>query len=428
MEEQKMLYDVNEKPPIAKWIILALQHVFAMFGATILVPILVNSAAGEVVLTIPVALVTSGIGTLIYILCTKGKSPVYLGSSFAFIAPLAAAFVKGGISGAMTGVMAVGLIYVIFAIIIKFAGKNWLDKILPPVVIGPMIMIIGLGLAPSAISQIGLGTGVDIDWRGVAVAIVTFLTTAIVMVRAKGFIKIIPFLIGIVTGYILAIILGMVDFTPVLEASFFSMPSFVIPFVSYMPNFSALLTIAPIALVTMAEHIGDHTTLGTIIGKDLLKEPGLDRTLLGDGIATFVAGLLGGPANTTYGENTSVVGMTKVASVWVIGLAAIFAICLGFLGKFTALVSTIPNPVLGGVSLLLYGFIAVNGLKVLIQNQIDFGKSKNVVVASSMLVLGLGGAAISIVSGDLSITISGMSLAAIVGILLNLFLPAEKEN
>ena len=428
MEEQKMLYDVNEKPPIAKWIILALQHVFAMFGATILVPILVNSAAGEVVLTIPVALVTSGIGTLIYILCTKGKSPVYLGSSFAFIAPLAAAFVKGGISGAMTGVMAVGLIYVIFAIIIKFAGKNWLDKILPPVVIGPMIMIIGLGLAPSAISQIGLGTGVDIDWRGVAVAVVTFLTTAIVMVRAKGFIKIIPFLIGIITGYILAIILGLVDFAPVLEASFFSMPSFVIPFVSYMPNFSALLTIAPIALVTMAEHIGDHTALGTIIGKDLLKNPGLDRTLLGDGIATFVAGLFGGPANTTYGENTSVVGMTKVASVWVIGLAAIFAICLGFLGKFTALVSTIPNPVLGGVSLLLYGFIAVNGLKVLIQNQIDFGKSKNVVVASSMLVLGLGGAAISIVSGDLSITISGMSLAAIVGILLNLFLPAEKEN
>ena len=428
MEEQKMLYDVNEKPPIAKWIILALQHVFAMFGATILVPILVNSAAGEVVLTIPVALVTSGIGTLIYILCTKEKSPVYLGSSFAFIAPLAAAFVKGGISGAMTGVMAVGLIYVVFAIIIKFAGKNWLDKILPPVVIGPMIMIIGLGLAPSAISQIGLGTGVDIDWRGVAVAVVTFLTTAIVMVRAKGFIKIIPFLIGIVTGYILAIIPGMVDFTPVLEASFFSMPSFVIPFVSYMPNFSALLTIAPIALVTMAEHIGDHTALGTIIGKDLLKDPGLDRTLLGDGIATFVAGLFGGPANTTYGENTSVVGMTKVASVWVIGLAAIFAICLGFLGKFTALVSTIPNPVLGGVSLLLYGFIAVNGLKVLIQNQIDFGKSKNVVVASSMLVLGLGGAAISIVSGDLSITISGMSLAAIVGILLNLFLPAEKEN
>ena len=428
MEQQKLLFDVNEKPPVMKWIILALQHVFAMFGATILVPILVNSAAGETVLTIPVALVTSGIGTLIYILCTRGKSPVYLGSSFAFIAPLAAAFLKGGISGAMTGIMAVGLIYVIFAIIIKLIGKGWIEKLLPPVVIGPMIMIIGLGLAPSAISQIGLGTGAEIDWRGVIVALVTFLTTAIVMVRGKGFIKIIPFLIGIVTGYILSIILGLVDFTPVAEAAFFSIPQFMVPFVSYMPNFSALLTIAPIALVTMAEHIGDHTALSTIIGKDLLKEPGLDRTLLGDGIATFVAGLLGGPANTTYGENTSVVGMTKVASVWVIGLAAIIAICLGFLGKFTAIVSTIPNPVLGGVSLLLYGFIAVNGLKVLIENQIDFGKSRNVVVASTMLVLGLGGAAISIVSGDLSITISGMSLAAIIGILLNLFMPKETNE
>ena len=428
MEKTKLLLDVNEKPAISKWIILALQHVFAMFGATILVPILVNSAAGEEVLTIPVALVTSGIGTLIYIACTRGKSPVYLGSSFAFIAPLAAAYLKGGISGAMTGVMAVGLIYIIFAIIIKFAGKNWIDKLLPPIVIGPMIMIIGLGLAPSAISQIGLGGTEDVDWRGVFVALVTFLTTAIVMVRAKGFFKIIPFLIGIVTGYIVSIIVGLVDFGPVMEASFFSMPSFVVPFLSYAPSFSALLTIAPIALVTMAEHIGDHTALGTIIDKDLLKDPGLDKTLLGDGIATFVAGFLGGPANTTYGENTSVVGMTKVASVWVIGLAAIFAICLGFLGKFTAIVSTIPNPVLGGVSLLLYGFIAVNGLKVLIQNQIDFGKSKNVVVASTMLVLGLGGAAISIVSGDLSITISGMSLAAIIGILINLCLPEERED
>ena len=428
MENQKMVLDVNEKPAIAKWIILAIQHIFAMFGATILVPILVNAGAGETVLTIPVALVTSGIGTLIYILCTKGKSPVYLGSSFAFIAPLIAAYLKGGISGAMTGIMVVGLIYIIFATIVRFAGKNWIDKILPPLVIGPMIMIIGLGLAPSAISQIGLSTGTDIEWRGILVAVVAFLVTALVAVRGKGFLKIIPFLVGIVSGYVVAVCVGLVDFTPVIEASFFSMPQFMIPFISYTPNFAAILTIAPIALVTMAEHIGDHTALGTIIGKDLLKEPGLNKTLLGDGVATLVAGLLGGPANTTYGENTSVVGMTKIASVWVIGLAAIFAICLGFLGKFTALVSTIPNPVLGGVSLLLYGFIAVNGLKVLIQNQVDFGKTKNVVVASAMLVLGLGGAAISIISGDLSITISGMSLAAIIGILLNLFLPMDKED
>ena len=427
-ETKKLLLDVNEKPTIGKWIILALQHVFAMFGATILVPIMVNTAAGETVLTIPVALVTSGIGTLIYILCTKGKSPVYLGSSFAFIAPLAAAFVKGGISGAMVGVMAVGLVYVIFAIIIHFIGKKWIDKLLPPIVIGPMIMIIGLSLAPSAISQVGLGTGTQIDWRCIAVALITFLTTAVVMVRGKGFLKIIPFLVGIVVGYVSAICFGLVDFAPVLEAGFFSMPSFVVPFLNYTPNFSALLTIVPISLVTIAEHIGDHTALSTIIGKNLLKDPGLDRTLLGDGLATFVAGFLGGPANTTYGENTSVVGMTKVASVWVIGLAAIIAICLGFLGKFTALVSTIPDAVLGGVSLLLYGFISVNGLKVLIENKIDFGKSKNIVVASTMLVLGLGGAAISIIHGDLSVTISGMSLAAIIGILLNLLLPDEKED
>lgn len=428
MKEKKMVYDINETPPLTTWIILALQHVFAMFGATILVPILVNSAAGEEVLTIPVALVASGIGTLIYILCTKGKSPVYLGSSFAFITPIAAAYLKGGISGAMTGIMAVGLIYVIIAIIIKFVGKNWLDKLLPPVIIGPMIMIIGLGLAPSAISQMGLAAGTAFDPKTMVVVVVSFLVTALLMTKAKGFFKVIPFLIGIISGYVVAVSLGMIDFKPVAEASFFSVPKFVFPFVNYELNFAALITIAPIALVTLCEHIGDHTSLGNIIGKDLIKDPGLDRTLLGDGIATFVAGAIGGPANTTYGENTSVVGMTRVASVKVIGLAAIFAILIGFLGKFTALVSTIPNAVLGGISLLLYGFIAVNGLKVLIKNQVNFEDSKNVIVASSMLVLGLGGAVISINSGDLSLTISGMSLASVVGILLNLFLPADSAT
>lgn len=427
-KKSDLILDVNEKPSIGKWIILAIQHVFAMFGATILVPILVNSAAGAEVLTIPVTLVASGIGTLIYILCTKGKSPVYLGSSFAFIAPITAAYLKGGVSGAMTGIMAVGLIYVIFAIIIKIIGKNWLDKLLPPVVIGPMIMIIGLGLAPSAISQIGLSSGAALEWQPIVVALVAFLTTAIVAVAAKGFLKVIPFLIGIVAGYLAGVAVGIVDFTPITEAAVVGVPNFLIPFVSYTPNFSAILTIAPIALVTIAEHIGDHTALSAIMNRDLLKDPGLDRTLLGDGIATFVAGAIGGPANTTYGENTSVVGMTKVASVWVIGLAAIIAIVLGFFSKFTALISTIPNAVLGGVSLLLYGFISVNGLKVLIQNQVNFNNTKNVIVASAMLVLGLGGATISIVSGDLAVTISGMSLAAIVGIILNLCLPTEKSE
>lgn len=423
-----MTYDVNECPPLGKWIILALQHVFAMFGATILVPILVNAAAGEVVLTIPVALVTSGIGTLIYILCTKGKSPVYLGSSFAFITPIAAAFLKGGISGAMTGIMAVGILYIIVALIIKFIGKDWLDKLLPPVVIGPMIMIIGLGLAPSAISQIGIASGSAMEWKTVLVAFVSFLATAIVMTKAKGFFKVIPFLFGIISGYVVALMLGMIDFSAVGEAKFFDMPNFMLPFVDYKISFTALVTILPIALVTICEHIGDHKSLSNIIGKDLIKDPGLDRTLLGDGIATFVAGFLGGPANTTYGENTSVVGMTKVASVKVIGLAAIISIMFGFLGKFTALISTIPDAVLGGVSLLLYGFIAVNGLKVLISNQVDFEKPVNVIVASTMLVLGLGGAAISIVNGDLSVTISGMSLASIAGIILNLTLRSKEEE
>ena len=423
MKTKKMTYDVDEMPPIGKSLVLALQHVFAMFGATILVPILVNAAAGETVLTIPVALVTSGIGTLIYLVCTKKKSPVYLGSSFAFITPIAAAYTKGGMAGAMTGIMTVGIIYVIIAIIIKFAGKEWLEKLLPPIVIGPMIMIIGLGLAPSAISQIGLSSGTSIDYRVLIVALVAFLVTAFVMTKAKGFFRIIPFLIGIVAGYIVAVIFGLIDFKPVVEASFFGIPKFVLPFKDYKPSFIALVTIAPVALVTLCEHIGDHTSLGNIIGRDLIKDPGLDRTLLGDGIATFVAGLLGGPANTTYGENTSVVGMTRVASVKVVGMAGIIAIIIGFLGKFTALVSTIPNAVLGGVSLLLYGFIAVNGLKVLIKNKVDFELPKNVVVASSMLVLGLGGAAISIISGDLSVTISGMSLASIVGIILNIIIP-----
>ena len=425
---KKMTYDVEEMPPIGKSIILAFQHLFAMFGATILVPILVNSAAGAEVLTIPVALVTSGIGTLIYILCTKGKSPVYLGSSFAFIVPVAAAYAKGGISGAMTGIMAVGLIYIVVALIIKFVGKDWLEKLLPPVVIGPMIMIIGLGLAPSAIGQIGLSTGTDLDWKALTVAFVSFITTALVLTRAKGFMKIIPFLIGIVSGYVVACIFGMVEFKSVLDAKFFQVPHFVIPFKVYDLNFIALLTIAPIALVTMCEHIGDHTSLSNIIGRDLLKKPGLDRTLMGDGVATFVAGFLGGPANTTYGENTSVVGLTKIASVKVIGIAAIIAIIVGFLGKFTSLVSTIPSAVLGGVSLLLYGFIAINGLRVLIKNQVNFDNPKNVVVASTMLVLGLGGAAISIISGDLSVTISGMSLASIVGIILNLILKDEETS
>ena len=436
MKTKKLAYDVNEMPPVGKSIVLALQHVFAMFGATVLVPILVNagiSAAGVEgeALSIAVALVTAGLGTLIYILCTRAKSPVFLGSSFAFIAPVTAAYIAGGLGGALTGIMVIGIIYFIVSVIIRFAGKAWVDKILPPIVIGPMIMIIGLGLAGSAVGNI-FDTSIDvagIAWKAPVVALITFMTTALVMTRAKGFFKIIPFLVGIVVGYISACALGLVSFSAVADANWFSMPAFKIPWKDYTPKFWIALTMAPIALVTMAEHIGDHKALSTILDRDLLVEPGLDNTLMGDGLATLLAGFLGGPANTTYGENTAVVGMTKNASVGVIALGALFAIVLGFLGKFTALVQTIPNPVLGGVCLLLYGFISVNGLKVLIQNRIDFTKNKNIIIASAMLVLGLGGAAFDIATGNgVSVSISGMSLAAIVGIVLNLIIPDEADE
>lgn len=423
--KNKLLYDTNDKPPISKWIILSLQHVFAMFGATILVPIMVNKAAGCEVITISTALITSGIGTLLYILCTKGRSPVYLGSSFAFITPIAAAFAKDGVSGFTTGIISVGLIYILVSFLIKIFGKNWINKLLPPIVVGPMIMIIGLSLAPNAVSQIGLKDS-NLVFSNVMVALVSFMTTAVVAMYAKGFFKVIPFLVGIITGYVLSICFGIVDFDPVTSSSFFSLPNLLVPFRDYTFSLSGLMTMAPIALVSIAEHVGDHMALSSIIGKDLIKDPGLDRTLLGDGLATTVAGLVGGPANTTYGENTSVVGMSKVASVWVIGLAAIISISMGFLGTVTSLFSTIPNPVLGGVSLLLYGFISVNGLKVLIENKIDFNDLRNVIIASSMLILGLGGAVITFNSGDLSFSLTGMSLAAIVGILLNLILREKR--
>ncbi len=425
-KNNKMLLDVNEKPPVLKWILLSLQHVFAMFGATILVPILVNTASGTEVLSIPVALISSGIGTLIYIICTRGKSPVYLGSSFAFITPMIVGFAKSGKSSVFTAIMAVGLVYVLVALIIKLVGKKWINKLLPPIVVGPMIMIIGLSLAPTAVEEIGLNME-TVPWKNIVVALVAFLTTGILAVRGKGFLKVIPFLMGMVAGYIASMILGMVDYSGIVSAKIISKPDFYLPFVHYKLNFGALLTIVPIALVTISEHIGDHKVLSEIIDKDLIEDPGLDNTLMGDGIATFAAGLIGGPANTTYGENTSVVGMTKVASVWVIGLAAIIAIIFGFLGQLTAIISSIPTPVLGGVSILLYGFISVNGLKILIQNKVDFGNTKNVIVASSMLVLGLGGAAISVVTKNINLSISGMSLAAIIGILLNLLIKEEKE-
>lgn len=426
-ENSNMLLGTGDKPTALRWLLLAIQHVCAMFGATILVPIVVNTTAGADILSIPVALVSSGIGTLIYLICTRNRSPVYLGSSFAFIAPMVAGYAIGGTGSVFTALMIVGIVYVIISLIIRMTGPSWINRLLPPVVVGPMIMVIGLSLAPTAISSIGLDLEV-VPWQSLFVAFISFLVTAIVAVRGKGILQVIPFLVGIVVGYIVAAALGMVDFSATLAAHVIEVPKFYMPFMSYNLNFAAVLTIVPIALVTMVEHVGDHKVLSEIIGRDLIEDPGLQRTLLGDGLATFVAALLGGPANTTYGENTSVVGMTRVASTYVIGLAAVIAIIFAFSGHLTAILTAIPGPVLGGISVLLYGFICVNGLKILIHNQVDFNNNKNVVVAATMLVLGLGGAALSFAYGDLSISISGMSLAAIVGVLLNLLVPEENHE
>src|SRR5690625_815982 len=411
----KMILGPKDRPSGLKWAILSLQHVFAMFGATILVPMLTG-------LDIGVALVTSGIGTLIYIILTKAKVPMYLGSSFAFIGAINLSYqMTGEFSSALIGTISVGIIYILVAILIKFVGTNWINKLLPPVVIGPMIMIIGLSLAPTAIDNIGL-SGNNFDYKVLLVALITFITTVLLALKGKGFLKVIPFIIAIFVGYIFSLIFKIVDYSVFDNVKFFSVPNFKV-IGTYKLDFSALLIFVPLAFVTLSEHIGDHLVLSEIMETDLIKDPGLDKTIMGDGVATLVAGLLGGPSNTSYGENTSVVGLTKVASVWVTGLAALIAISLGFLEYIQAFIASIPWAVIGGITIVLYGFIAGNGLKVLIKNQVDLNKTKNLIVVSSMLVIGLGGA---IINFNNEVGLTGMALAGLVGIILNLFLPDEK--
>ena len=422
-EKVDLILGIHEKPKPAKWALLSVQHVFAMFGATILVPIITGYP-------ISVALFASGLGTLIYACITKFKVPVYLGSSFAYISAvlIATQSLGGDISAAQTGLVLIGGVYAIVALLVKFIGKGWIDKMLPPVVIGPMIAVIGLSLASNAVTNAGFVAGGD--YKTMLVATFTFGVTALFSTRAKGFFKIIPFLCGITLGYVFAIMLGMVDFTNVMalidQGKFFGLPEFMFPV--QIGNFDTwhfyfgpeTFAILPVALVTIAEHIGDHTVLGKICDKNFLKEPGLEKTLLGDGIATAVSALMGGPANTTYGENTGVIGMTKIASVYVTCGAAVIAIALSCLPIVSEIISTIPSAVLGGMSIILYGVIASNGLRVLIDNQVDFSRQRNLIVASAMLVIGLGGALLPLGS---FVTLSGTALAAVVGITLNLILP-----
>ena len=419
-----LLLDVDQRPSAGKGILLSFQHVFAMFGATIVVPLILG-------MPVSVALFASGVGTLIYMIATGFRVPVYLGSSFAFITAMSLAMKElgGDVSAAQTGVILTGFIYVLVAAGVRFAGTKWIDKLLPPIIIGPMIIVIGLGLAGSAVTNAGLVA--DGNWKNALVAVVTFLIAAFINTKGKGFLRIIPFLFAIIGGYLFALALGLVDFTPVLKADWFEIPGFYLPFSTggafkeYSLYFGPeTIAILPIAIVTISEHIGDHTVLSQICGRQFLKEPGLHRTLLGDGIATSVSAFLGGPANTTYGENTGVIGMTRIASVSVIRNAAFIAIALSFLGKFTALISTIPNAVLGGMSILLYGVIASNGLKVLIKERVDFAQMRNLIIASAMLVLGLGGAILKL--GP--VTLSGTALSAMTGIILNLILPYENKD
>ena len=419
-----LLLDVDQRPSAGKGILLSFQHVFAMFGATILVPLILG-------MPVSVALFASGVGTLIYMIATGFRVPVYLGSSFAFITAMSLAMKEmgGDVSAAQTGVILTGFVYVLVAASVRFAGTKWIDKLLPPIIIGPMIIVIGLGLAGSAVTNAGLVA--DGNWKNALVAVVTFLIAAFINTKGKGFLRIIPFLFAIIGGYLFALALGLVDFTPVLQANWIEIPGFYLPFntggafkqydLYFGPETIAIL---PIAIVTISEHIGDHTVLSQICGRQFLKDPGLHRTILGDGIATSVSAFLGGPANTTYGENTGVIGMTRIASVSVIRNAAFIAIALSFLGKFTALISTIPNAVLGGMSILLYGVIASNGLKVLIKERVDFGQMRNLIIASAMLVLGLGGAILKL--GP--VTLSGTALSAMTGIILNLILPYENKD
>ncbi|MCT8138768.1 uracil permease [Anaerobacillus sp. CMMVII] len=415
---------IAEMPKWNKWIILSIQHLFAMFGATILVPYLTG-------LSPAVALVSSGLGTLTYIVITKGNVPAYLGSSFAFIAPIIAATAIGGVEGVMIGSFMAGVVYGVVALVIKSTGINWLMKLLPPIVVGPVIMVIGLGLASVAINMAmnydyGVGAFVD-PMLHFTVALATLSITIFSSIFFRGFFSLVPILFGIVGGYVLAYFFGMVDFSAVQEAAWFRVPNFIVPFVTYTPKFSwtIIALMVPISIVTISEHIGDQMVLSKVVGENFIKKPGLHRSILGDGVATIIASFLGGPPNTTYGENIGVLAITRVFSVFVIAGAAVMAILFGFMGKVEALIATIPTAVMGGVSILLFGIIASSGLRMLIDNQVDLGQKRNLIISSVILVVGIGGAFIELTE---NVQIAGMALATIIGIALHLLLSGKEQS
>jgi len=390
--------------PFHQLLILGIQHTFTMFGATVLVPLLTGLDVG-------VALFTAGIGTLWFHLVTKRKVPVFLGSSFAFIAPVALVVKQYGIPAAQGGIIVAGLLYCVMAAFVYFLGPSFIEKLLPPVITGPIIMVIGLTLAPVAIGSASK------NW---IIAFIVLLTAIIINIYAKGFIKLVPVIISLIVGYIVSAIAGIINFEPVLQAPWIAVPKFTWP----VFNASAIGLIAPVAVATMVEHVGDVLAVSATVEEDFIKDPGLHRTMIGDGIGTSLAGLFGGPANTTYSENTGVLALTRVWKPEVMRIAACMAILLSFIQKVGAAIRTIPEPVIGGISIVLFGMIASIGVRTVVENQVDFKLPRNLIIASVILVLGIGGAVINIGSFKMG----GMGLAALVGIILNQILPRSEES
>lgn len=391
---------INLKNP-AKRIVVGIQFLFVAFGATVLVPLLIDVDPA-------VALFTAGVGTLIFHIITKGKVPVFLGSSFAFIAPIIAATQLYGYAGTLSGLIAVGIVYGVVSTIIKVWGLNFIGKIFPSVVIGPVIMIIGLSLAT---------VGVDMAKSNWPIALSVLITAIAIVTYAKGILKLIPIFIGIIVGYVISIIAGLVDFSSVQEAAWFVFPKFTTPVFSW----GAIIYMIPVAIAPIIEHIGDMYAIGGVADKNFVKEPGLHRTLLGDGVATSFAGFLGGPPNTTYSEVTGAIALTKITDPRILRIAAVTAIVFSMIGKISAVLKTIPPAVIGGIMLLLFGMIASIGIKTLIDAKTDFSETRNQIIVSIILTIGIGGAHI----GYGNFSLAGIGLASVVGVLLNLILPGK---
>ncbi|WP_276751239.1 uracil-xanthine permease family protein [Limosilactobacillus ingluviei] len=416
--KRDVILDVDQRPTPGHWLGLSLQHMFSMFGSTVLVPILVGLNPG-------IALFSSGVGTLMYLLITKHKIPAYMGSSFSFIVPMLALMKTTGYPGIAQGTIAVGCVYLIVSLIVSAIGSAWIDRVLPPIVVGPIVMVIGLSLAGTAAKDATMN-GTHYDLKYFVVALLTLLITIIFNMYFKGFLGLIPILLGIISGYVIACLFGIVDFSGVQEAHWFSLPAFQIPFVSYHPQFywGAILSMAPIAFVTMTEHLGHIMVLDELTGRNYFKDPGLNHTLAGDGTASIIAGFVGGPPVTSYGENIGVLAITRVHSVYVLAGAAVFAIFFSFVGKLSALIESIPAPVIGGISFLLFGVIASSGLRVLIERHVNFDKKRNLMIASVILVIGIGNAYLQLGQYQFS----GLAVAAVLGIILNLVLPEEARS